>query len=153
MGLKHIIDWKLFENDAYNILNDLMKSRKEYYEKIIRDSWDKDVINRVKVTESFQKIYDMIQKKLGDNRFFSNFQIEKSQMDNRIVVKGDFFQRSRLRRIDFGIDILEDEWFLIHLNYGDGDYIFFKCDQFEGLEKFVEDLETITLYYPLSVSN
>lgn len=74
-------------------------------------------------------------------------------MDYRMVVEGDFFQRKRQRRIDFGIDILNDEWFLIHLNYGDGDYIFFKCDQFEGLEKFVEDLPTIALYYPLSVPN
>jgi hypothetical protein len=165
MGLKHIIDWKLFENDAYNIFNDLMKSRKEYYEKIIRSSWDKDVVNRVEVTESFQKIRDMIQKKLGDNSSFSNIQIKKAQLDNRIVVEGDFFQGldifeemktiasffPRKRRIDFGIDILNDEWFLIHLNYGDGDYIFFKCDQFEGLEKFIEDLPTIALYYHISI--
>jgi len=143
----------VFENDAYNIINDLMKSRKEYYEKIIRHSWDKDVVNRVKVTESFQKIHDMIQEKLRDNKICSNIQIKKSQMDYRILVEGDFFQRKRQRRIDFGIDILNDEWFLIHLNYGDGDYIFFKCDQFEGLEKFVEDLPTIALYYPLSVPN
>jgi hypothetical protein len=69
-------------------------------------------------------------------------------------VKVDFLQRKRQRRIDFGIDILNDEWFLIHLNYGDGGaYIFFKCDQFEGLEKFVDDLPTIALYYPLSVPN
>jgi len=146
-------DNSILENDAYNIFNDLMKSGKEYYEKIIRLSWDKDVFNRVEVTESFKKIRDMIQKKLGDNSSFSNIQIKKAQLDNRIVVEGDFFQRSRLRRIDFGIDILNDEWFLIHLNYGDGDYIFFKCDQFEGLEKFIEDLPTILIYYPLSAPN
>ena len=149
MELRYIKNFKLFEEN----INDLFKSRKEYYEQIMRDFWDKDVSNRIKVTESFQKIRDMIQEKLGDNSPFSNIQIKKTKLDNRIVVEGDFFQRSRLRRIDFGIDILEDEWFLIHLNYGDGDYIFFKCDQFEGLEKFVEDLPTIALYYPLSVPN
>ena len=92
----------------------------------------------------------MIQKKLGDSQLVNSIQIKKTQMDYRIVVEGDFFQRKRQRRIDFGIDILNDEWFLIHLNYGDGDYIFFKCDQFEGLEKFVEDLPTIALYYQSS---
>ena len=153
MRLKYIKDWKLFEeNTTYTNtnINDLFESRKEYYEQIMRGSWDKDVSNRIKVTESFQKIHDMIQKKLGESRLCSNIQIKKTQMDYRIVVEGDFFQRKRQRTIDFGIDILNDEWFLIHFNYGDGDYIFFKCDQFEGLEKFVEYLPTIALYYQSS---
>jgi hypothetical protein len=98
----------------------------------------------------------MIQKKLGDNEIFSNILYSIAQMDYRILVQGDLLQPRNLdqfqrrRRIDFGIDILSDDWFLIHLNYGD-DYILFKCDQFEGLEKFVEDLPTIVFYYPLSV--
>ena len=156
MGLKYIIDWKLFESDAYNIFDDLMKSRKEYYEQINAQNWNKCVFttgfvsNRLNVTESFQRIHDMIQKKLGENSFCSNIQIRKAQMDHRIVVEGNFFKRRRQRRIDLGIDILNDEWFIIHLNYGDEDYIYFKCDQFEGLEKFIEDLPTIALYYHLS---
>lgn len=155
MELRYIKNFKLFEeNITYTNINDLFESRKEYYEQIMRGSWDKAlnpfVSNRIKVTESFQKIHDMIQKKLGESRLCSNIQIKKSQMDYRMVVEGDFFQRKRQRRIDFGIDILDDEWFLIHFNYGDGDYIFFKCDQFEGLEKFVEDLPTIALYYQSS---
>jgi hypothetical protein len=150
--MKYLISYKdiILENTELprSFFNDLMESRKEYYRPIDNTTWTKYVSNRIEVTDLFQKIDNMIIRKL-DSKLINYVKIKKSQNDYRIIVSGDIF-KPRFKGIDFGIDIIDDEWFLIHLNGGDGGYIFFICDQFEGLEKFIEDIP-IVFDYTMSI--
>jgi hypothetical protein len=141
------------ENTNNGIFKEMMESSKDYYHQISDVSWGEDARNRINVTDMFVRVEEMIRRKLGENKIVNYIsEIKKSQRDYRIIVTVNLFINKRGfpggLTYDFGIDILDDEWFLVHLNQdGIGNYIFFKCDQFEGLEKFVDDLTRIVLYY------
>lgn len=141
------------ENTDNGIFKEMMESRKDYYQQISNVSWGEDARNRISVTDMFVRVEEMIRRKLSENKIVNHIsEIKKSQRDYRIIVTVNLFINKRRfpggLTYDFGIDILDDEWFLVHLNQdGIGNYIFFKCDQFEGLEKFIDDLTRIVLYY------
>ena len=103
----------------------------DFYEEICRIDWNILASKRIKVEDSYKKIED----KVFD--IFKEYQPEAkiAQAGMRIILK--FGYNSKI--MDIGIDVLPDEWFLVHINCDYSDYSFYKCDQLEGLFRFLED--------------
>lgn len=103
----------------------------DFYLEISSDEWDILVSKRIRVEDSYKKIEDKVLD------VFKEYhpEVKIAQAGMRIILK--FGYNSRI--VDMGIDVLPDEWFLVHINCSYSGYDFFKCDQLEGLYRFLED--------------
>lgn len=127
-----------------------MKYIKSFYEskftfqKIDQIEWKNLSRHRIQITTNYPDILSQIRVIFGlpkvrpnSNWLVENYSVRLIQDGKRIVIENN--KRSGHDDFcDIGIDVLEDEWFLVHvynpqLYLSESPYIFFKCDQLDEL--------------------